>query len=137
MLPRPVDGAPGYLVDPYGGVSGPAGRVLRAAVKYRGYLQVTLCTPTGRVSALVHRLVAAAFRPGVDDEVNHRDLDKTNNVWHNLEWVSSSFNKLHATALGAYPTGPDHYRYAGGHSDRGRVARRSAIKAEYQLKGTT
>lgn len=45
----------------------------------------------------VHRLVAMVFVPGYGDdlEVNHKDLDKSNNTYTNLEWVTKSENHKH------------------------------------------
>lgn len=67
-----------------------------------GYLTVTLTLDHGRKFCLVHRLVAEAFIPNPLDkpEVNHKDGDKTNNVYTNLEWVTESENSLHAYATG-------------------------------------
>jgi hypothetical protein len=47
---------------------------------------------------LIHRLVASAFleNPNCLKEVNHKDLDKTNNNIDNLEWVSPKQNTNHA-----------------------------------------
>lgn len=59
---------------------------------------------------LVSRLVAMAFVPipkrhahlSYDQlEVNHEDLNKFNNHYSNLEWVTRSENMKHAYALGA------------------------------------
>ena len=51
----------------------------------------------------VHRLVLMAFAP-IENmqnlEVNHIDGNKKNNSLSNLEWVTSSENKLHAFAKG-------------------------------------
>lgn len=47
---------------------------------------------------LVHRLVAIHFVPNPDNlpEVNHKDEDKKNNAWCNLEWMTSAQNSLHS-----------------------------------------
>ena len=44
-------------------------------------------------------------------EVNHKDGDKTNNFWKNLEWVTESQNMQHAhdTGLICMPTGDNHW----------------------------
>ena len=51
----------------------------------------------------VHRLVLMAFAP-IENmqnlEVNHIDGNKKNNTLKNLEWVTSSENKLHAFVTG-------------------------------------
>lgn len=49
-----------------------------------------------------HRLVAKAFCDGYAEGmvVDHLDGDKTNNVWTNLEWVTSGKNNRRAYATG-------------------------------------
>lgn len=70
-----------------------------------GYEKVDLRKNKKPFSKLVHRLVAEAFIPNPANrrEVNHKDGVKTNNNVENLEWTTSSENKLHAShVLGAY-----------------------------------
>lgn len=58
------------------------------------YSTVSLYKNNKEATCLVHRLVAQAFIPNPKGlpEVNHKDSDPTNNVWTNLEWVSSAGN---------------------------------------------
>lgn len=62
-----------------------------------GYKRVTLYKPI-RKRFFVHRLVAYHFCDGYDDNliVNHKDDNKQNNHYKNLEWVTHSENDLHA-----------------------------------------
>lgn len=77
--------------------------MLRAGLGGVGYLTVSLHTGGKSLSCAVHRLVARAFLPNPDSlkEVNHRDLNKTNNHVDNLEWVSPRNNTAHAWEKGA------------------------------------
>lgn len=62
-----------------------------------GYKQVKLSKYGKEKHFGVHRLVAMAFVDGYHDglEVNHKDLNKTNNVYTNLEWTTRSENQKH------------------------------------------
>lgn len=134
---RPVQNFPEYRVSSFGVVIGPKGP-LKNNTGSRGYSQVSLaCGPVGQrraVSKLVHRLVAEAFiaNPSSLPEVNHKDGNKSNNAVCNLEWVSSSDNKLHGTSLGLYPTQSRHYRWTGGSPrNEARLIRREEIRTKY------
>lgn len=63
-----------------------------------GYLRVTLY-PSGKTYT-VHRLVAKAFLPNPENhsQINHKDLNKTNNNSSNLEWCSVEYNNRHRSA---------------------------------------
>lgn len=66
--------------------------------KARGYMYVR----TSNKNLQVHRLVASAFVPNPDNKpyVNHKDGDKTNNHYKNLEWVTAKENAQHAIKSG-------------------------------------
>lgn len=133
---RSIHDYPNYSVGEDGVVHGPKGP-LKPNRNSRGYSNVSLvCWNNGQrkvKSHYVHRLVAEAFlgKPAGYMEVNHKNADKSDNRLENLEWVTSSANKLHATAHGLYPVGHQHHNYTDGRSDRGRVARREAIRNQY------
>lgn len=63
-----------------------------------GYARVQLCDDKRRKKYFVHRLVAQAFISGYFEnaQVNHIDMDRTNNIASNLEWVTPSENQKKA-----------------------------------------
>lgn len=72
-----------------------------------GYRQVCICV-NGKVHRkYVHRLVAEAFIPNPNNlpEVNHKSGDKTKNSVDDLEWCTSSENKIHAYQTGLQKVG--------------------------------
>lgn len=69
------------------------------------YLQVRFCVDKVKTTEKLHRLVAQAFIPNLENKpcVNHKDGVKTNNLVGNLEWCTWSENTQHATELGLMP----------------------------------
>lgn len=74
------------------------GKLLTITYSGNNYGRVILYKNGKNSAKLIHRLVAGAFIPNVNNlkEVNHKDLDKTNNAVQNLEWVSPKQNTQHA-----------------------------------------
>lgn len=66
-----------------------------------GYYEVALYKNSKGKSKQVHRLVANAFIPNLDNkpEVNHKNGIKTDNRVSNLEWVTISENALHSSRV--------------------------------------
>ena len=62
-----------------------------------GYIYVSLEYKGKKRKCGVHILVAESFVEGWFEgaEVNHKDLNKLNNRWDNLEWVTHSENLIH------------------------------------------
>ena len=75
------------------------GKVLSQHDNGQGYMNVTLYKNRKREVKYVHRLVAEAFIPNIDNkpEVNHLDENKSNNCSNNLEWCTRQENELWGT----------------------------------------
>lgn len=74
-----------------------SGRYLTGSVDMDGYGSVGL-RKNGRTKRVkTHRLVASTFIPNPENkpQVNHKDEDKNNNHYSNLEWSTQSENILH------------------------------------------
>lgn len=74
------------------------GKIISPHVNSSGYYLVTLYKRRKGTAKYVHILVATCFIENTENkrEVNHIDGNKLNNSVENLEWVTSSENKLHA-----------------------------------------
>lgn len=78
------------------------GRILKPWAQSRldkdSYLQIGLMREGIRHKFLIHRLVAQAFieNPDGKSQVNHKDLNRLNNLVENLEWVTASENVKHS-----------------------------------------
>ena len=73
-------------------------RIIHQQKDSNGYMKVDIYSAGGRRSQSVHRLVAETFIDGKTDErnqVNHKNLDKTDNRVKNLEWVTPRENVHH------------------------------------------
>ena len=74
------------------------GKIKPLDVNNYGYSRLQCYNGKRRQKLFVHRLVAQLFVAGYKDGlvVNHKDGDKSNNVFSNLEWVTRSENDKHA-----------------------------------------
>lgn len=73
-------------------------KVLKTSPNSCGYYKVQLYKNKKSKMFYVHRLVAIAFIPNLENksQINHIDGNKSNNVVSNLEWCTASENQLHA-----------------------------------------
>lgn len=73
--------------------------ILKLQPNKKGYYIVGLTKNGRRKTVVVHRLVANAFIPNLDNlpQINHKDEIKTNNCIENLEWCTNSYNHNYGT----------------------------------------
>lgn len=92
-----------YKIGSFGTVlSAKTGKPMKLQKTRDGYFRVGI-TISGKVKKyLVHRLVAKTFirLPKEGEVVNHKDGNKENNHYLNLEWTDVSGNNKHAFSLG-------------------------------------
>jgi len=95
-----IDGFPNYMISIDGEVlSIKRNKLLKISINNSGYTQV--CLSNGKRGSQkvfgIHKLVAIAFIPNPNNynEINHLDLDKTNNHPDNLEWCDHKQNMEH------------------------------------------
>lgn len=71
---------------------------LKVCKDHKGYQRVRLCRNHKKWTIKVHREVAKAFIPNLEnkDQVNHKDGNRENNNVDNLEWVTNEENMIHA-----------------------------------------
>lgn len=77
------------------------GRVLKPKYNNRGYLMVSLYKNGELKNRTVHRIVAEAFIPNPKGflEINHKDENKSNNEFSNLEWCTREYNNNYGTLI--------------------------------------
>jgi len=84
------------------------GKILKSSVNTSGYPMLILRKDNKNHAKMIHRLVALHFVSGMTDvknEVNHKDGNKKNNHYSNLEWCSRSENALHGFKKGLLVSG--------------------------------
>ena len=95
----------GYFISNFGRLKGRSGKIIKAYLNSEGYYTICL-KPNGRSDkskcVRIHRLVAQAFIPNVDNKpfINHIDGNKQNNIVTNLEWCTNHENMIHASKTG-------------------------------------
>lgn len=86
------------------------GIILKTTINHKGYEKVRISWIENGVvikkTMAVHRLVATVWIPNPLNlpQINHKDLNKLNNDYRNLEWCTPKQNMAHAQLLGAIPT---------------------------------
>lgn len=88
-----------YQISNYGNVYSIIKQTMMKPFDNKGYLRISLTKNGQRKNKLIHVLVCSHFvgdKPSEIHEVNHKDLNKKNNCFTNLEWVLPKENIAHA-----------------------------------------
>ena len=94
-----------YKVGSFGTVYGTRfKKPLKQRLNKDGYLDITLGKIENRTTFRVHRLVVILFVPNPNNykEVNHKDYNRANPSYDNLEWVSHKQNVIYSSSKGRY-----------------------------------
>lgn len=107
MRKKKIDGYSSYEIYDDGRIySNKRHKFLKPVKNNSGYETVNLYNGTikGRRSCSIHVLVAEAFVKNSNHymEVNHKDGNKTNNSYKNLEWCKHPYNLDHAYEKGLH-----------------------------------
>jgi hypothetical protein len=96
---KPIKNYTDYEVSNLGRVRSISGEIKKLC-KIQGYPALTINSDGKRDTLYVHRQVAIRFVLNTDKvnkiQVNHKDGNKENNNYSNLEWVTPQNNKKHA-----------------------------------------
>jgi hypothetical protein len=103
-----------YMDTPY--FVSESGGIFRDGKELKFYILKKKGKPTyktvkiNKTTMYVHRIVAMTYLPNPNNlpEVDHRDTNKLNNHYTNLEWSTDRENKDHAIENGLYPRGEEH-----------------------------
>lgn len=105
---KPVDRFTNYEVSNRGRVRNVTrNHILKQGTFKQGYKYVTLSDNTYKKTLSVHRLVAYAFIPNLENkpQVNHLNNISDDNRVLNLEWVTHQENMDHGKLVKAFPQG--------------------------------
>ncbi len=89
-----------FRYDPESGqITGPKGRTIGTAF-VKGYVMVSLKTPTGHMNMTAHRLAFALMTGQWPNIVDHINRDRSDNRWSNLRDVTQRENAKNRSAPG-------------------------------------
>lgn len=85
------------------------GGIMAVGIGTTGYYYVKLTKNGKRKHLRIHRSLAELFIPNPENKpcINHKDGNKLNNSFDNLEWCTSSENNFHGYRTGLIPRNRD------------------------------
>lgn len=101
-----------YLISDHGNVYGLVrGKQLSLCEHPKGYLVVNLWLDGVACLKLVHRLVGFSFvaNPNLYTQINHKNSNKKDNYYKNLEWCTGSQNVQHSIKSGTFKSAQRHF----------------------------
>ena len=94
-----INEAPNYLINEYGVIKNSlTNRIMKQRISYKGYALIKLNIEKKiQKDFRINQLVAKAFIPNLLNKpyVNHKDNNKLNNHFLNLEWSTPKENTEH------------------------------------------
>lgn len=95
---KQIKNFPNYFITEFGRVFNQKGKEIKQQINIDGYYVLQLYNETGRYYKRICRLVAEAYLPDYSENlvVNHKDLNKQNDHYSNLEMVTVKDNTLHS-----------------------------------------
>lgn len=128
-----------YSIDEYGAVYSKNGKLRKTKISHAGYVRVVLTKNNIQKSFMVHRLVAIVFVPNYRNKpfINHKDLNKSNNYYKNLEWCTASENIQHAVRNGSFYgwNSNKNGRLSGENNGRCKISDKELISARKSFNG--
>jgi len=93
---RDVINYPNYKVSNLGNIIGKFGRILKPWDNCRGYNSVWICNKDGKRKTTVHKVVAMAFLPNLENKptVDHLNRNRKDNRVENLRWATHTEQRL-------------------------------------------
>lgn len=87
-------------------------KILKPKISRHGYEKVTLRKNGNSRDFFIHRLVGECFldKPNGKCEINHKDTNRKNNVFTNLEWVTHKENQNNPLSV-IKQIGKNNHRY--------------------------
>lgn len=118
-----------YEISSLGRIRRIKGRILKQCLR-AGYFAVDLSFKGKRKTKSIHRLIAEHFIDNLENkpEVNHINGVKTDNRIKNLEWVTTSENRIHAYKNGLETTDGIKKAWVNGVYDKQLESKRKSVK---------